>query len=174
MADEERKEEGKVEEKVEDVNAVVLWLRNEVKALNRRLEALEKAINENHELLVRDAVADIPEVFEVKGQKLELRHPSFYKLELIGEIIDEMMEIAKADKEAREKLYEVLQVIFDPEPDPDRSNLKVDVRLVKCLDPVRVIEALVRKSVPFSRAILRLATFGRRSAGLGRTGAVSA
>ncbi len=197
MDEEKVKEEGEEKEpEIRDVNATLLWLKTRTDKIVRRLDALENALNETQELRVREAMADIPETFEVKGQKLSMHHPTFFKLELIGEIVDEIAQEVRNDKElsdmplnttgdliafllrlmakyksVREKVYEILQIMFDPEPDPDRANLSVDKHLVKCLDMVKVVEAFVRKSVPFYQGFRNLMTFGRRSVGPGRIGA---
>ena len=115
-------------------------------------------------------------------EKLSMYHPSFYKLELIASEVDALMRGVDTDSELlqetsisrfvlrlldktemRTRFYTILQIIFDPRPDPDPSDLWVDVNLLKKLNPVEVIDALIKKSTPFFFQMLQILKLGRNA-----------
>src|SRR3990167_2553337 len=115
-------------------------------------------------------------------EKLSMSHPSFYKLELIAAEVDALMRGVDADtqlltetsisrfvlrlldkQEMRNHFYTILQLIFDPRPDPDPSDLWVDVNLLKKLNPVEIIDALIKKSTPFFFQMLQILKLGKNA-----------
>ena len=115
---------------------------------------------------------------ERKEVTLKLAHPSFYKLELIADEIGEITkEVSKdlqsdmaipafvmkliANKKAQESLYKVFQIAFDPLPDPARDELSIPISHIKCLDPAKVIDVLVKRATPFFITMLQTFQLGR-------------
>lgn len=122
------------------------------------------------------------EIEEGEPDKISMYHPSFFKLELIASEVDALMRGIEEDrnlltetsisrfvlcllekKALRNHFYTILQIIFDPRPDPDPSDLWVDVKQLKKLNPVEVVDALIKKSTPFFFQMLQILKLGRNA-----------
>ena len=147
-------------------------------------DAIRKAVADIPEVFtITHFVKDADGKIEVgETEKLSMSHPSFYKLELIAAEVDALMRGVDEDtqlltetsisrfvlrlldqKEMRNHFYTILQIIFDPRPDPDPSDLWVDVNLLKKLNPVEVIDALIKKSTPFFFQMLQILKLGKNA-----------
>ena len=160
------------------------FLKVKVEELEKQVTSLkEGGVGDQAEEL-RKVVADVPEVFTVhrRGEngemekiELSLHYPSFYKLELISTEVQALLEAVQGDEEMmaetaiprfilrllgkddlRERVYKVLQIALDPFPDPDPTQLSVEVDVIKLLNPAEVIEALVKGSTPFFVQIFQI------------------
>ena len=156
-------------------------------ALGERLTHLEAKIEDistngaaGQSDQIREIMADVPDVFEVRMRdgvaiELSLHHPTFYKLELIaGEVkviqkeIEALGDLAEvsitqfvlrllANQTVRNRFYKIMQIAFDPLPDPDPTALSIPIEHIKLLSPTEVFDSLIKKSTPFFFQVLQLA-----------------
>jgi len=159
---------------------VVSTLATRLGALEAKMEDLSNngAVGQSDQ--IRQIMADVPDVFEVKTREgeeisLSLHHPTFYKLELIAaevrvvqkaiEALGDLAEVSitqfvlrlLADLTVRNRFYKIMQIAFDPLPDPDPSDLSIPIEHIKLLSPTEVFDSLIKKSTPFFFQVLQLA-----------------
>jgi len=146
-------------------------------AIRKAVADIPEVFTITHYVKTKDGKIEVGE-----SEKLSMYHPSFYKLELIAVEVDALMHGVEDDsqligetsisrfvlrllekKAMRERFYTILQIVFDPRPDPDPADLWVPVETLKKLNPVEIIDALIKKSTPFFFQMLQILKLGKNA-----------
>ena len=159
---------------------VISTLATRLGSLEAKIEDLSNNGAAGQSDQIRQIMADVPDVFEVRTRdgvevSLSLHHPTFYKLELIAaEVkviqseIEELGDLAEvsitqfvlrllANQKVRNRFFKIMQIAFDPLPDPDPVELSIPIEHIKLLSPTEVFDSLIKKSTPFFFQVLQLA-----------------
>ena len=62
-----------------------------------------------------------------------------------------------ANQKVRNRFYKIMQIAFDPLPDPDPVELTIPIEHIKLLSLTEVFDSLIKKSTPFFFQVLQLA-----------------